>query len=185
MRSGVAPLLAVAVLAACSDANQIPDATFTNAVDTVVVYAISGTEVFRPSGYAMTQRSPVRLDNTSSADFGYDRTSDGRDVLLPGAMLGHPGSSGVDPGLQLTTQTFDEITLALTNGYTTLDTVAVSAGDVLYMRSRIPGSCFLGVPAYGKLEILEFDRDNRTITFRVLGNLNCGYKSLVPGIPLQ
>lgn len=185
MRREVPFLLAVTTLAGCSDANQIPDATFTNAVDTVVVYAISGTEVFRPSGYAMTLRSPVRLDNNSNADFGYDRTADGRDVLLPGAMLGHPGVGGVDPGLQLTTEAFDDIRLALVNGYKTLDTVEVAAGDVLYLRSRIPGSCFLGVPTYGKVEIIEFDPENRTIKFRVLGNLNCGYKGLEPGIPLQ
>jgi hypothetical protein len=41
------------------------------------------------------------------------------------------------------------------------------------------------VPAYGKLEILSFDADNRTISFRVLANLNCGYKGLEPGIPTQ
>ena len=66
MRLEVPALLASIALVACSDANSIPDATFTNAIDTVVVYAISGTEVFRPSGYAMTQRTSVRLDNSTS-----------------------------------------------------------------------------------------------------------------------
>jgi hypothetical protein len=151
-----------------------------------VVYAISGTDVFQPSGYAMTQRSPVRLDNSTAADFGYDQTPDGRHVLLPGAMLGHSGLSGIDPGLQIAVgKAFDEITFAETNGYKTLDSVTVAQGDVLYLRSRIPSTCFLGVPAYGKVEILEFDADNRTIRFRVLANLNCGYKGLEPGIPTQ
>jgi len=175
--------VAALVVVACSDANSLPKATYNNTVDTVVVYAISRTEVYQPSGYAMTQRSAVRLDNTSSADFGYDRTSDGRHVLLAGAMLGHPGGSGVDPGIQLTTEMFDSIKVALTNGYKTLDTVDVQVGDVLYMRSRIPNTCYLGVPAYGKLEVLSFDLERRTMTFRVLGNLNCGYKSLEPGLP--
>lgn len=183
MRSGVPALLAAAAVAACSDANSLPKPTYTNAVDTVVIYAISGTEVFQPSGYAMTQRSAVRLDNTAAADFGYDRTVDGRDILLPGAMLGHPGLSGVDPGLQITTEQFDSIIVAQTNGYKTLDTVAVHTGDIFYMRSRIPATCYLGVPAYGKVEILSLDADNRTIQFRVLANLNCGYKSLEPGLP--
>ena len=91
MRLEVPAILATAALLACSDANSIPAATATNAIDTVVVYAISGTEVFRPSGYAMTQRSAVRLDNTTTADFGYDRTPDGRDVLLPGRCWAIPG----------------------------------------------------------------------------------------------
>jgi hypothetical protein len=185
MRPAGHAILALVTLAACSDANSIPDATFTNAIDTVVVYAVSGTEVFRPSGYAMTQRSPVRLDNTSGADFGYDRTADGREVLLPGRMLGHPGIGGVDPGLQHTDLGFDDITIAEVNNYKTLDSVFVAVGDVLYLRSRIPSTCFLGVPAYGKVEILEFDAANRTIKFRVLANLNCGYKALTPGLPSQ
>ena len=172
-------------LAACSDANSIPAATFTNVIDTVVVYAISGTEVYRPSGYAMTQRNAVRLDMTTSADFAYDRTTDGRDVLLPGKMIGHAGVGGVDPGLQHTDLAFDDVKIAETNNYLTLDTVAVSPGDVLYLRSRIPSTCFLGVPTYGKVEIIEFDATNRTIKFRVLANLNCGYKALTPGLPSQ
>jgi hypothetical protein len=184
MRLEVPALLASIVLVACSDANSIPDATFTNAIDTVVVYAISGTDVFQSSGYAMTQRSPVRLDNSASADFGYDRTADGRDVLLPGAMLGHPGQ-GADPGLQHTDASFDDITLAETNNYKTLDTVSVAVGDVLYLRSRIPSTCYLGVPAYGKVEILSLEAETRTLRFRVLANLNCGYKGLQPGIPTQ
>ena len=185
MRLAGPAVLAALALAACSDANSIPDATFTNVIDTVVVYAISGTDVFRPSGYAMTQRSAVRIDATSSADFAYDRTDDGRDVLLPGAMIGHPGVGGVDPGLQRTDLGFDDILIAEVNDYKTLDTVAVAAGDVLYLRSRIPPTCFLGVPTYGKVEILELDAINRTIKFRVLANLNCGYKGLQPGLPSQ
>ena len=185
MRHAGPAILALFTLAACSDANSIPDATFTNVIDTVVVYAISGTEVFRASGYAMTQRSPVRIDNSTSADFGYDLTPDGRNILLPGAMIGHPGVAGVDPGLQHTDLTFDEIEVAEVNNYKTLDTVAVAAGDVLYLRSRIPSTCFLGVPTYGKIEVLEFDDASRSIKFRVLANLNCGYKALKPGLPSQ
>ena len=184
MRLAGPAVLAALALAACSDANSIPDATFTNVTDTMVVYAISGTEVFQPSGYAMTQRSPVRLDNTTSADFGYDRTADGRDVLLPGRMIGHAGLS-VDPGLQHTDLPWDDILIAETNNYKTLDTVDVAVGDVLFLRSRIPATCFLGVPTYGKMEILGFDAVNRTIQFRVLANLNCGYKALTPGLPAQ
>jgi hypothetical protein len=100
MRREVPAILATIALVACSDANSIPDATSTNAMDTLVVFAMSGTPVFQPSGYAMTQRSAVRLDVSTSADFGYDRTPDGREVLLPGAMVGHQGASGIDPGLQ-------------------------------------------------------------------------------------
>ena len=39
----------------------------------------------------------------------------------------------------------------------------------------------LGVPLYGKIEILGFQ--DSTVTFKVLANKNCGYKDLLPGLP--
>jgi hypothetical protein len=38
---------------------------------------------------------------------------------------------------------------------------------------------------YGKLEVLGIDDTpgNETITFKALSNENCGYKSLLPGLP--
>jgi hypothetical protein len=39
----------------------------------------------------------------------------------------------------------------------------------------------LGVPLYGKLEILSFQ--DSTVTFKVLTDLNCGFRDLVPGLP--
>lgn len=184
MRSAVLAPVALVLAAACSDANLLPDPVFNNVVDTVEVFAVSGTPVFRPSGYAMTSRSAVRLDVSTTADFAYDITPDGRHVLLPAAMIGQPGS-GFDPGLQNAPLTFDEITVAVVNGYKTLDTVPVEVGQVYYLRSRVPSGCFLGVPAYGKLHVFAFDPDNRSMKFEVLANLNCGYKGLEPGIPKQ
>jgi hypothetical protein len=60
----------------------------------------------------------------------------------------------------------------------------VDSGSVLILRSRIVCSG-LGVPLYGKLEVLSFDDTpgNRRITFQALANQNCGYKSLLPGLP--
>ena len=169
-------------LAACSE-NNLPDAVFSNAEDTVTVFSVSGTEVFKPSGYAMTERRPVRLDQTTSADFAFEITADGNPVLLPGALIGQPGSGGIDPGLQLTLEPFDDITDAPSDGYRTLDPLPVIPGQVYFLRSRIPGNCFLGVPTYGKVEVLSLDIEARLVVFRVLANLNCGYKSLEPGIP--
>ena len=184
MRPGVLAVLTAAGLAACSE-NNLPDPVFTNVEDTVTVFAVSGTEVFKPSGYAMTERRAVRIDQSASTDFAFDITADGRPILLPGAMIGQPGASGTDPGLQVSPDPYDDITIALVNGYQTLDTVEAGVGQVYYLRSRIPGGCFLGVPAYGKLEILSIDGEGRTVSFKVLSNLNCGYKSLLPGLPTQ
>jgi hypothetical protein len=39
----------------------------------------------------------------------------------------------------------------------------------------------LGVPLYGKLQILSFQ--DSTVTFQVLADRNCGFKDLDPGLP--
>jgi len=150
----------------------------------VTVFALSGTPVYQPSGYSMTERRVVRLDQSATVDFAYEITPAGKHVLLPAAMIGQ-GLTTTDPGLQAVAVPFDSLKLAVTDGYLTLDTVAVAAGDVLYARSRVPKTCYLGLPAYGKLEVLSFDDLARTMLFRVLVNLNCGYKSLEPGLPKQ
>jgi hypothetical protein len=184
MRWGMLAGITALWVAACGDDN-LPDAVFPNVEDTVTVHAVSGTPVFVPSGYAMTERRAVRIDQSASADLAFDITPDGRPVFLPGAMIGQPGSSGFDPGLQPTDLPYDEVTLAVSNGYRTLDTVAVGVRQAYYLRSRIPGGCFFGLPAYGKLEVLSVDSESRQVVFRVLANLNCGYKSLEPGLPTQ
>ena len=37
----------------------------------------------------------------------------------------------------------------------------------------------------GPLDLLGIDGEGRTVSFKVLSNLNCGYKSLLPGLPTQ
>jgi hypothetical protein len=48
------------------------------------------------------------------------------------------------------------------------------------VRSRVICTA-LGVPQYAKLEILALD--NKSVTFQVLVDRNCGYKGLAPGLP--
>jgi hypothetical protein len=180
------PSLALAVAAAgCSDPNPLPDASIPNGVDTLTLYAVSGTDVWLASGYATTERRVVRLDQTTTADFAYQITPDGRHVLLPGALVGQAAASGVDPGLQAVDSAFDEITFARTEGYLTLDTLEVEPGTVFYIKGRVATTCFYGYPTYGKGEILGVDEVARTLLFRVLINANCGYKSLEPGLPTR
>jgi hypothetical protein len=175
-------VLAVMVVG-CSDPNVLPDPTLPNAVDTLGLYAVSGTDVWRPSGYAATERRVVRLDQTTTADFAYQITPDGRHILLPGALVGHSGTNGVDPGLRVVDSSFDELTVAPTNGYLTADTIDIAVGTVFLLRGRVALTCFYGYPTYGKGEILSFDPEARTVLFQVLVNGNCGYKSLEPGLP--
>jgi len=175
---------AILLLVACSGSVDLAPASVPNVVDTATIGALNGSPVQVPSAYSIADGNPVRTDITSAFDFAYDVDTTGRHVFLTLEVLRLSNTNGSGPGLQFSSKTFDQITQAPSSNWITADTVVLNVGDVLTARSRI--ACTgLGVPLYGKLEILGFDDTpgNRSITFKVLSNENCGYRSLVPGIP--
>lgn len=169
------------VVAACSDNNGLPDPTFTNVEETETLYALVGTPVATPSGYALDGPGLVRTDISDAFDFAYNIEPDGRHVFVPRAALGIEPTNTVNPGLQFRTQSFEGITEAPSNGYVTDRVVPIAQGERYVVRGRV--TCNIGVPKYAKLEILSFDSTAKTVTFRILINDNCGFKGLEPGLP--
>jgi hypothetical protein len=173
----------LALAAACSDSNGLPDATFTNAERTDTLYALIGTAVQTPSAYSIQGSRRVRTDTTASFDFAYNVEPDGSHVFLPRAALGIDSAASVQPGLQARTESYEAITQAPSNGYVTDRAVPIAVGDRYVVRSRI--ACSIGVPTYAKLEVLALDDVARAVTFRILTDDNCGFKGLQPGLPKQ
>jgi hypothetical protein len=175
-------LLPLVLAAACSDSNGVGDATEVNVIDTVSLGALEGTPISTPSGYRIGI-GPVRTDQTVQFEFAYNvrRLLDGSSqrVLIPLGALGLTTANQVNPGLQRRQETFDEITRAQSNGYVSDSAVPIEVGERLLVRSRVV--CDIGVPLYGKIEILGFQ--DSTVTFKVLANQNCGFKDLLPGLP--
>ena len=176
------PLLMFAVaVAGCSDSNGLPDATVENIERTDTLWALVGTPISKPSGYAVEGSRRVRTDLSIDFDFAYNVESSGRQVFLPRAALGIDTANAVKPGLRSRSESFDAITSAPGDGYTTDDPVPIAAGERYVVRSRV--TCTIGVPKYAKLEILGFNEALKIVTFRVLSNDNCGFRSLEPGLP--
>ncbi|MBA3658039.1 MAG: hypothetical protein H0W67_00390 [Gemmatimonadales bacterium] len=180
--------VSIALVLACSDSTGLPDPSLTNVTDTVTLYALEGTPVTTPSAYSVPDNRAVRLDQTSAFDFAYNTHTlpDGtrRQLFLPLQTLGLAPGISAAPGLQRRSETFDAITTARSNGYITSDTIPFAVGDRFEIRSRIVSPCTsLGVPQYGKLEVLGVDSTARTVTFQVLTDNNCGYRGLLPGLP--
>jgi hypothetical protein len=168
--------------AACSDDNGLPDPTITNAERAETLYALVGTAVGTPSAYALEGNRQVRTDLSVDFDFAYNIEADGRHVFLPRAALGIDTAASVNPGLLTRSETFEGIITAPSNGYITDQVVPIALGDRFAVRGRV--TCLsIGVPKYGKLEVLSFDDAARTVTFRVLTDDNCGFKGLQPGLP--
>ncbi|HWB41926.1 MAG TPA: hypothetical protein VG500_11740 [Gemmatimonadales bacterium] len=177
----VLPLLALSVLAACGDDDNLPEPTERNFVDTVTVGSLTDTPITTASGFAVTV-GPIRTDLDPSFDFAYDirGTPDtGRSVLLPRAVLGITSGGTAEPGLMRRDEAFDAIEVAPSNGYVTEEEVPIAVGERYIVRSRV--TCALSVPYYAKIEILGLE-DNSVI-LKVLANRNCGYRGLEPGFP--
>ncbi len=167
---------------ACDD-TILPAPIYHNTIDTVSLFALDGTPVAAHSGYNVASRSTIRTDITTAFDFVFNIDTLGRAVLVPATVLRITGNAGLQP----TTTSFTELRLAPGGLYVTDSAVAVLPGDVVAVRSRLVTCVGLGgaLYYYAKLGVIAVDAGARRITFEILGNINCGYRSLEPGLPTQ
>ena len=177
----VTALLVVAAAAACDDPLALSPATFTNAVDTVRLYALRGTDLVRPSGYDLPSNATVRTDQ-AAFDFAFDLDGRGTALIYPAGALGLTK----EPGIVKMTAPFDSVISAPSSGYVDSVAVSIPPGTVFVARSRIfsLGCSFAGsLPRYGKFHVLSVDSVARSLTMEALVNQNCGYRDLRPGLP--
>jgi len=170
------------LVAACGDTSGLPAAFFTNAVDTVSLFALRGTAITQPSAYTLEGAQPVRTDLTTALDFAFDFDSLGAPALFPTGAI----NLGQLSGLQRSTTAFDAIKLAPTGGYIFDKPIALDTGTVVLVRSR-PTQCTFGVTVslYAKVRVLRVDSTARSLRFEILVDQNCGYRGLEPGLPKQ
>jgi hypothetical protein len=183
--SAAGTLAFVAALAGCGDPLSLTPAVFANREDTVKIWAATQTSIHLPSAYTITGRSRVRLDQVTNFDFLYDISPSGRQVFIPLYALVPTTNTAGTPGLQATASAFDNITLAEQLGYVAKDSVDATLRQVYFVRSALDQTCGLGIPYYAKMEVLSFNPDERSVTFRILTNINCGYRGLEAGLPTK
>jgi hypothetical protein len=180
-------IAAAAAVAACGDPFGIPVAQLTNTLDTISLYAVTGTEVQTPSAYCLGSCGPtragaaelVRLDESTILDFAFDIDTLGRAVLKPTGAI----RLGRNSGLRTSPLVFDSIRLAPTLGYQLDSAVTVVVGTRVIVQSRLVtcpwgGSSFY----YAKLEVLAIDTGARRADLQLLLDPNCGYRGLVAGV---
>src|SRR5688500_6725355 len=156
MRTNLLSVLLVSLgVAACSDSNNLPDASIENVERTDTLWSLVGTPVSTPSGYSVEGSRRVRTDLTVDFDFAYNIGSGGQHVLLPRAALGVDTANSVNPGFVARSESFEAITTPPSSGFVTDVPVPIAIGERFVVRSRV--TCSVGVPKYAKLEILEFN----------------------------
>lgn len=183
-RTLVPLLVGAAALAGCGDPLSLLPPRFENKVDTTALWAASGTPVTKPSGFVISQGLRVRMDQVSNFDFYYDIDPHGERFFIPLAAVVNTGRTTGNPGFrQEFDLPFEQITIAPQTDYVSQDTVRFRVGDVFYVRSQVDASCGLGIPFYSKIQVLSVDDVERAVSFQILINANCGYRSLEIGLP--
>lgn len=172
---------------ACSDPNAIPPASVANDTAVVTLYSLRTGPLTKPNAYSLnaaTSGAGVQIWQVgTNFEFAFWMDASGKADFLPLDVLGLSATGSVKPGLLKSTVSFDAMTKAPQNGYVTSDTVSIAEGDRFYVRSGVNTCVALGVPLYGKLEVLDIDTTAATVTLMVLANQNCGYRGLGLGIP--
>jgi hypothetical protein len=184
----LATMFVVAVLNACGDPTSIK-ASAPTSVDSLSVFALSGTPPSYPSGISLLARSPVRVDGNANFDIALDINSDGDAIVYPvKQVVAIPGASRA-VGLQKVPVGFDALLEAPKDGYHVDSTAfVVHPGETLVIQSQHNFSgdiCqfALNPNIFAKIAVDSVHLPSRTLYVRMGLDPNCGFRSFATGIP--
>ena len=183
----IATMVVAVVLSACGDVAALT-ASFPTSLDTLSVFALSGTPPSYPSGIAIVAAQPVRVDGSASFDVALDINDAGNAVIYPVKLVvSSPGGSRV-VGLQKVTGSFDSVLEAPKDGYETDSALVMMPGEVVAVQSAHNFSSDLCVFAvnpnlHAKITVDSVNLASRTLYLRMGLDPNCGFRSFASGIP--
>lgn len=168
----------VAVAAACGDATGPGFGPVPEEPGESTVFDFRTSSVRDPSAFDAIAGGPARTDQSSQWDYIFAVREDGTAELRPRAAVLDERS---DAGLQTLDRSFSDVVRVPEEGYVTEAPVEVEEGMVLAGRSRQDPGFGIRCPHFLKLEVLELDRSDGTITLRHLVNPACGRRNVAPG----
>jgi|SRR5688572_8966434 len=193
MQVRLSPLLvavgAVAALTGCGDDNAFR-AQFPNQLRSHTVYAMNGTPPTLPSALSVRLNNVARIDPTFGFDVAFDMDPGGGGEVRIHSTRSVAGElSPVNRvGFQFAASEFDEVTKSPGSGFKYDTAFSLPVGRTL-MVDVIDGSCsgfsFLGFNIRAKLIVDSVNTTTRAIYLRMLSNPNCGFISLVEGVPKE
>jgi hypothetical protein len=183
----VAAISAVAVLNACGDPTSI-QASLPTSVDTLSVFALSGTPAAYPSGLSIIGRQPVRVDGFANFDVAFDINAQGSAVIYPVRVV-VPSPGGSRPVfLQKVTGTFETVVAAPKTGFEADTALVMLPGEVVVAQSTHNGNgdlCqfALNPNIFAKFAVDSVSLASRIIYLKMGVDPNCGFRSFAIGIP--
>lgn len=157
-------------------------------VDTVSVYALSGTSPSMPSALNVFTRQPVVVDGFAAFDVAFDIVSPTQVRILPVRSVVTSPNGVRSVAIKTQPGTFDELLIAPPGVYPPDLPVVVSPGEVVVIQTtRAFGGEFcqytISPYIYAKLSVLSIDTATRAIQLREGLDPNCGFRSFQSGIP--
>lgn len=185
LRVLLAAAVTVAVIAACGDA------TGTNAQievheDTVSLFPINGTpHSGQAVGFTVVSRSLASLTSAFAFDVAVDLNAQNRVVVYPVRMVAGNLVGTSQAAVQRVAGNWSSVTKAPSSGYRSDSAVVLAVGEVAVV--QVPTSActyaLRGVNVYAKFVVDSVVPSARQIFGKLVANQNCGFRSLVPGLP--
>jgi hypothetical protein len=174
---------ATLIASACGDLTATK-AQYENSNLTFTVHALSGSPLNYSSGLSFTSQSVTLVDGGFNFDVAFDLTSTGRVVLYPVRLVGSNPGGNVAVGLQPIAGAYENILEAPKTGYNTDSVTVVMVGQTVISQTTSTFCAGTFTPyAYAKTVIDSIRPGTRELFGRTTINQNCGFRSLVIGLP--
>ena len=169
-----------AAVASCGDATG--PTTFANEEARLTVYALSGSAQNAPAAIDLgnVEGGPVVVGPTFNFHVALDINASNQIVAYSPRALANQLTNTQRVGFQLTTQTFDQVTVAPTKGFLYDTTMIVPANQTLLLDAGY-GNCSFslnGSTIRAKLAVDSVYLTQRKIFVHVFSDPNCGFKDL-------
>jgi hypothetical protein len=184
----LAVLALVAGATACEDPFEIT-AQFPNIDQTFELWAISGSPAAYPSGLLLVapglpQATAVRLDAAGNFDIAVDIDTLGRLRVLPVGSIVSPITGTRVIQFQRPTVSYSVIPDAPRDGWSPDSVLLVGEGQAFLLRISTQYCQFdIRQDIYAKFYVDSIIPDERRVKLRSRINPNCGFRSLLNGIP--
>ncbi len=183
----LATMCGVVVLNACGDPTSIK-ASLPTSVDTLLVYALSGTPPTYPSGVTIIGKHAVRVDGLAGFDVAFDIDASGKAVIYPVKLVVNTPGGSRPVGLQKVPGSFATVLEAPQSGYDNDTPLVIAPGETATIKAAHNGSqdvCQFALSPYlfAKIGVDSVNTASRIIYFQLGLDPNCGFRSFASGIP--
>lgn len=187
-RLGILATICVVIgLNACGDPNAL-QSTLPTSVDTLSVWALSGTPPSYPSGISIVARQAVTVDASGQFDAALDINDNGEPVIYPVKLVVSQIACARSVGMQKVAGDFDSLKVAPKSGFETDSALVLAPGQVVALQAthNCQGDiCQFAVSPdiNAKITVDSVNLALRILYFRMGVDPNCGFRSFAGGLP--